>query len=100
MPRLGRRLAGRRAVRTGLAEIVGKIAEQVVCHRADVRPLRFVAQHGCREAELLVSLLGVAAPAGEFRLREGQLRQRIRPGDPFRAPFRFGYGSRAGVLIA
>ena len=41
--RLGRRLAGRRAVRPGLAEVVGKVAEQVVCYRADVRPVRFVA---------------------------------------------------------
>ena len=97
---LGRRLTGRRAVRPGLAEIVGEVAEQVVGYRADVRPLRFVAQHGGRDAELLICLLGVAVPAGEFRLREGQLSQRIRPGDPFRVPLGVGDSSRAGVLIA
>ena len=100
MPCLGRRLEGRYAVRTGLAEIVGQVAEQVVCCRADARLLRFVAQHGDRDAELLVRLLGVAAPISEFRLREGQLSQRIRPGDPFRVPLRLGYGGRAGVLVA
>jgi len=64
VPHLGRRLAGRRAVRPGLAEVVGKVAEQVVGRRADVRLLRFVAQHGCRDAELLVRLLGIAVPPG------------------------------------
>ncbi len=65
-------------------------AEQVMCHHADVRPLRFVAQHGCRDAELVVRLLGVAASTREFRFRESQLSQRIRPGGPFRAPLRLG----------
>jgi hypothetical protein len=71
-----------------------------LCYRADVRLLRFVAQHGRRDAELLVCLFGVAVPAREFRLREGQLSQRIRPGDPLRAPLRLGDGGRAGVLVA
>jgi len=97
---LGRRLASRRTVGPDLAEIVGEVAEQVVRYRADVRPLRFVAQRGGRDGELLVCLLGVAVPAGEFRLREGQLSQRVRPGDPFRVALGVGDSSRAGVLIA
>ena len=100
VPRLRRGLECRDAVLASLAEIVGQVAEQVVCYRADIRPLRFVAQHGCHDVELLVCLLGVAVPAREFRLREGQLSQRIRPGDPFRAPLRLGDGGRAGVLVA
>ena len=99
MPRLRRGLECRDAVLAGLAEAVGEVTEQVVCHRADVRLLRFVAQHGCRDAELPVCLLGVAAPAGQFRLRQGQLGQRRRPRDPFRVPLCLGHGSRAGLLI-
>jgi hypothetical protein len=37
---------------------------------------------------------------GELRLREGQLSQRNRPGDPLRAPLRLGYDGRADVLVA
>jgi hypothetical protein len=67
VPRLGRRLAGRGVVLPGLAEIVGEGAQQVVCYRADVRLLRFVAQHGRRDIELPVRLLRVAFPASELR---------------------------------
>ena len=90
VPHLGRRLAGRSAIRAGLTEILGEVAEHVVCYRADVCLLPCVAQQGCRDAELPARLVVVAGPAGEFRPREGQLSQRTRPGHPFRVALRLG----------
>ena len=69
-------------------------------HRADVCLPGRVAQDGYRDAELPARLLGLARPAGEFRLGEGQLGQRVRPGDPFRVALRLGHGRRAGILVA
>ena len=100
MPRLGRRLDGRNAVFTGLVEILGEVAEQVLYHLAHACPLGIVAQHRCRDVEVPVCLLGVAAPTRELRLRQRQLRQRIRPGDSFRATLRLGHSSCARLLIA
>ena len=99
-PRLGRRLPGRDAVGTGLAEIAGQISEHVVKFRADVRQLRVVAQEGGRDTKLTAGFLVVAAPAGELRLGQRQLDQRIRPGDTVGAPLGLGEGGRARVPIA
>ena len=98
--RLGRRLPGRHAVGAGLCEIVGQVAEQVVDLRPEERLLRGVAQEGGREAELAAGLLGVTAQAGELRLGERHVDQRVGPGDTLGAPLGLGDGGRAGVAIA
>ena len=82
--RLGRRLPGGHAMRTGLTEVVGEVAEQVMDLRADVRLLRGIAQEGGRDAELAAGLVGVTAQACELRLGERQVDQSVRPGDTLR----------------
>src|SRR5215475_1507990 len=100
MSGLGRRLEGRGAMLAGLVEILSKVAERVMCRRTDTWPLGGVAERGCRNVELPVCLLGVAAPAGELRLRECQLGQRARPGDPYRVPLRLRHRGRARLLVS
>ena len=72
---------------------VEEAAAVIARHRPEVRLL--LVQHGRRDAELPVCLLSVAVPAGQLRLRQGQLGQRVRPRDPVRVPLRLGHGRRA-----
>src|SRR6202050_2801438 len=97
MPRLRRGSEGHGAVLAGLVEALREGTRAVVRDRPDVGPLR--VQHGGRDAELPVRLLGVAAPASQLRPGQGQLGQRIRPRDPVRVPPGLGHGRRARLLI-
>ncbi len=66
------------------------------CYRA-MFALRF-SQHGRRYSYFCMPPRR-CRPTGRVPPSKGQLSQRIRPGDPLRAPLRLGDGSRAGVLV-
>jgi hypothetical protein len=83
-----------------LPRIFSQVAEQVLDPGLYVLLLRGVAQVSGHQIELPPSLLRVSVAAREFRLRQGQIRQRIRPGDAFGPPLGLRNGRGAGLAIA